>query len=337
MNQRGSESVRLDSADDATVVVIGGANIDHKSQTLTRPEFGTSNPGRSRTSPGGVGRNVAENLARMGVRTVLISAIGNDADGVHVRRETESTGVDLTHSVAAAGATGSYTAILDASGEMVIAVSAMETMDEITAEVIDARRDIIGRARILVLDCNVPQDALLRAGAIARDEGTRVVVDPVSVAKATRITAMLAAGLPIHTITPNRDELTALAGAARSGDDDLDRCVAPLHNAGVENVWVRLGPRGSFLSMVSRAPRGAPQFRQLAPFPATLADATGAGDAMLAGYVAGLVQGCDVIAAADYGRAAAAITVESADTVSGFMNFASLRERVARHAQHGTR
>jgi len=105
VNQPRSESGRFDSAEEATVVVIGGANIDHKSQTLTRPEFGTSNPGRSRTSAGGVGRNVAENLARLGVRTVLVSAIGNDAAGVSLRRETESAGVDLAHSVAAAGAT----------------------------------------------------------------------------------------------------------------------------------------------------------------------------------------------------------------------------------------
>ena len=333
MNPPRSESGRFDSAEEATVVVIGGANIDHKSQTLTRPEFGTSNPGRSRTSAGGVGRNVAENLARLGVRTVLVSAIGNDAAGVSLRRETESAGVDLAHSVAAAGATGSYTAILDASGEMVIAVSAMETMDELTPDVIDGRRDIIRRAGILVLDCNVPQGALLRAAAIARDDGTRVIVDPVSVAKATRITAMLAAGLPIHTITPNRDELIALVGTAQSGDDDLSTCVAPLHNAGVENVWVRLGPRGSFLSMMRR---GTQQSSQLAPFPATLVDATGAGDAMLAGYAAGLVRGFDVAAAADYGRAAAAVTVESPDTVSGSMNFPSLRERVAEHTRHET-
>jgi pseudouridine kinase len=84
-------------------------------------------------------------------------------------------------------------------------------------------------------------------------------------------------------------------------------------------------------------PHGTQEFRQLAPFRARLVDATGAGDAMLAGYVAGLVHGCDVVAAADYGRAAAAITVESADTVSPSMTFASVLERVAEYQRSGTR
>lgn len=82
------------STDYAAAVVIGGANIDHKSQTLGRPVPGTSNPGRSRTSLGGVGRNVAENLARLGVGTALITAIGEDADGHHLLSETESAGGD---------------------------------------------------------------------------------------------------------------------------------------------------------------------------------------------------------------------------------------------------
>ena len=80
-------------------IVIGGANVDNKSQTLARPVSGTSNPGRSRSSLGGVGRNVAENLARLGVSTALITAIGEDANGDRLLHDTEAAGVDLRHSV----------------------------------------------------------------------------------------------------------------------------------------------------------------------------------------------------------------------------------------------
>lgn len=74
----------------APAVVIGGSNLDFKSQTIGHPIFGTSNPGRSRTSAGGVGRNVAENLARQDVPTVLITAVGDDDAGAWLTSQTRS-------------------------------------------------------------------------------------------------------------------------------------------------------------------------------------------------------------------------------------------------------
>lgn len=322
----------------ASAVVIGGANIDHKSQTLAAPVFGTSNPGHSRTSSGGVGRNVAENLARMGVRTRLITSIGVDADGDRLARETAGAGVDLRHSLRTARPTGRYTAVLDSSGDMVIAVSAMEAIEDITIELIDRCAAEIASAGILVLDCNIPEAALVRAGAIARDSGVPIVADPVSTPKAGRIRALLAARIPVHTMTPNRDELAALAAAltgaspttrgpagAPSTDPDPDAAAALLHDAGVANVWVRLGSEGSYFS-AAEGTRMRAEF--LAAYPSTLVDVTGAGDAMLAGYVAALLAGLDPFLAARYGSAAAAITVESSLTVNPSISFAELAVRV---------
>jgi pseudouridine kinase len=311
------------------VVVIGGANLDFKCQTLARPIAGTSNPGRSRTAAGGVGRNVAENLVRLGVATALLTAIGADADGVRLTAETEAAGVDLRYVLATNAATGTYTAIIDDTGEMIIAVSSMDGMAELTAAVIDARRDVISQARILVLDCNVPGAALSRAAAIATESGIPVVVDPVSVTKASRLGALLGERLRVHTVTPNLDELQALTQTTGSTDGDLRESAARLHGYGVQNVWVRLGPSGSFLSSMQG---GVQSSEYLPAAPATLVDATGAGDAMLAGYVAGLLHGLDAFSAARYGRAAAAITVESEHTVNPSINFESLAARVAAHS-----
>ncbi len=315
----------LQNAEFPAAVVIGGANLDFKSQTFDRPILGTSNPGRSRVSAGGVGRNVAENLARLGVDTALVTALGDDADGLRLVAETESAGVNLRHALTTRRPTGMYTALLDDAGEMVIAVSAMDGIDEITADVIGARRELISRAQILVLDCNVPVEALLLAAKTASENDVPVVVDPVSVAKAGRILAMLRAGHCLHTITPNLDELHALTGGDGTTEADLDSASALLHAMGAQQVWVRLGVRGSFLSAMQN---GAQRSEHLAACPATLVDATGAGDAMLAGYAAGLVRGLDAFTAARYGRAAAAITVESDHTVSPFIDFATLSARV---------
>lgn len=312
--------------DTAVVVVIGGANVDLKSQTCTAPVLGTSNPGRSRSFAGGVGRNVAENLGRLGVGTQLITAFGLDADGERLRRETAAAGVDLAYSIRTSGATGRYTAIVDDTGDMVIAVAAMEAMDEITVEVIDACARAIARAAFLILDCNISETALMRAAAIARDNDVPLIIDPVSTPKASRVRAILSAGIPLHTVTPNRDELGALTGNAVPGNGDPGAAAESLHRAGATHVWVRLGSGGSYLSVGGGRPKRA---EAIAPYPSTLVDATGAGDAMLAGYVAGLLHGLDPFAAARYGSAAAAMTIETAGTVNPAMGFAALTARIA--------
>jgi sugar/nucleoside kinase (ribokinase family) len=308
------------------VVVIGGANLDFKSRTTYPAIPGTSNPGFSRVSAGGVGRNVAENLGRLGVSTTLITAIGDDEGGARLLSQTTSAGVKLDHAVRTCGASGSYTAILDANGDMIIAVAAMDLMESISAATIEACSDVIRAAAIVIMDCNVPESALVRAAEIARECSARIIVDPVSVPKAERLRSLLRAHVLIHTVTPNLDELRALTGCADASEAKLARASEQLHDDGVAHVWVRLGDRGSFFS----ARRGdGVVASHLDPCPATLIDATGAGDAMLAAYAAALCCGMDVSLATRYGRAAAAITVECEDSVDPAMTFAVLERRVA--------
>jgi sugar/nucleoside kinase (ribokinase family) len=81
------------------VVVIGGANMDVKGRAAERHQQGTSNPGTVTVSPGGVGRNIAENLARLGIDAALITALGHDANGALLREACTSAGVDMSMTV----------------------------------------------------------------------------------------------------------------------------------------------------------------------------------------------------------------------------------------------
>jgi len=201
-------------------VVIGGANVDNKSATSGAPIMGTSNPGQRRSSLGGVGRNVAENLARLGVPVSLVTVVGRDSDGARIIEETEQSGVSMDHTVRGSQPTGSYTAILNESGELVVAVSAMESIDQLTPDVVNTVAEIIASARVLILDCNVPEAALARVAEIADERGVPIVIDPVSVTKSGRLMKLLLAGMRIHTITPNRAELAALVGMDEMADSD---------------------------------------------------------------------------------------------------------------------
>ena len=94
----------------AFVVVVGGANVDVKARSSVRAVARTSNPGSARLSSGGVGRNIAENLARLGTTTHLVSAVGDDPLGDQLVRSTAEAGVGVEHVARLDRPTGSYTA-----------------------------------------------------------------------------------------------------------------------------------------------------------------------------------------------------------------------------------
>lgn len=307
---------------EARVVVIGGANVDVKARTLAPAVPGTSNPGMTSQAAGGVARNIAENLARLGVKTHLIAAIGRDAPGDLLLRETEAAGVDVRSVLRLDAPTGTYTAVLDDRGELLIAVAAMEVMEALTPALLNERRGLLQRATWVVADGNLSAETLTHLLTLCGAAGVPVTFEPVSVSKAARLLPALRTGLAPHTVTPNVAELAALIGRdVADTPAALEEAAGDLHARGVQTVWVRRGERGSLLS----TPAGV---TELPAFPAQVADVTGAGDAMLAAYLAALLGGSSPAEAARHGHAAAALTVESPHTVSPTLTPATLSARL---------
>lgn len=291
------------------VVVIGGANVDIKARSTGRVRPTTSNPGWASMSPGGVGRNIAENLARLGVRTFLVSAIGRDALGDSLLSQTVAAGVRCEYVQRTELSTGTYTAVLDRDGELIVAVSDMAAVDALGPEPVNEARDIITTAGLLVLDGNLAMSALTHAGDLAATARVRTILEPVSVPKAALVASYITVDRPLYAVTPNRDELAALTGLPTGTDKQLQKAANSLHGRGVEHVWVRLGARGSLFSTASSAAAWLPADT------ATVADVTGAGDAMLAAFCYAVLGGRDPIEAARFGQAAAVLTLASPHTV----------------------
>jgi pseudouridine kinase len=293
------------------VVVVGGANMDLHAQARSDLVLGTSNPGSSQLSPGGVGRNIAEVIARLGTGCHLVSVVGDDPLGIELVSHTAEAGVDVTHMRHRPVATGTYAAILAPSGELVVSVSDMAATDLISPLVVQAAGSLIRQARLLVLDGNLLPATVEQALAIAREAGVRVVLDPVSVPKAQRLRQALGCGIDL--VTPNRAELAALTGLDTDTEAQVDRAVEAIQARGVAAVWVRLGADGSvFHGPVSDGPGG--RWRLHAPEVEPV-DVTGAGDAMLGAFCHAVLAGADPLEAARYGHAAAALTVTSRSTV----------------------
>jgi pseudouridine kinase len=291
----------VSAASGGTVVVLGGANVDLKARSHAAVVAATSNPGSTCLSPGGVGRNIAENLARLGTSTSLLTAVGSDPLGDDLLSGTAAAGVDVSLVRRRETVTGTYTAVLDDTGELVVAVADMASVESLTPGDVAAAADRIAAADLVVVDGNLLPETVMAAFDVAAAADVRVVVDPVSVPKARRLAPTLRR--PLFLLTPNVDELAALTGLT-----DPDRSLAALHSDGAELVWLRLGPAGSVLSTLSGAVT-------LAPAVGPVVDVTGAGDAMLAAFCHFLLTGSAPEEAARLGHAAAALTVAGHATV----------------------
>lgn len=311
------------------VVVVGGANLDIKARITGEVIGATSNPGRASQAPGGVARNVAENLARLGADTRLITAVGQDPAGDLLLERTAAAGVDVGPALLSPHcATGTYTAVLDAAGELVIAVAAMDVTDELTPEVLRARRGVLAGAGWIVADGNLSAEALAQLLTLAAGNSTPVVFEPVSVPKAARLRPALLAGPVPYAVTPNLGELGALVGRDVADEDGaIAGAAAELHALGLTLVWVRRGRRGSLLSEAG-VDGGAPGVQTFPALPARVVDVTGAGDAMLAAFLAALAGGLGAAEAARHGHAAAALTIESSHTVLPTLSPAAIRARL---------
>ena len=278
------------------VLVIGASAIDLKATGGAPLIAETSNPGVVTASPGGVGRNIAETLARLGTSVRLVSRVGDDAFGRLVLAETAAAGVDVGGVHTDAARTATYVATLDCDGSLSVAVSDFAAIDTLGVHHVTHLSFDVGH---VLLDANLPLPVLAAALGRARAAGATVVLEPVSVAKATRLAA-----LPdterADLITPNEDEYAALA-AYRD----------PLSLAAT--VCVRRGLAGSRLLLgAGRAPVDVPAVR--VP-PEQVRDVTGAGDSATAGLIHALVRGADLEQAVAFGHAVAARTIRSELTV----------------------
>jgi pseudouridine kinase len=293
------------------VVVIGGANVDIKGRARGAYVAGTSNPGEVMVSPGGVGRNIAENLARLGVGVSLVTALGDDANGQLLRQACAATGVDLAMAITADAPTGSYLAILDATGELVSAVNDMRAMDALTPLHLELHAGRLAEADMLVADCNLSEACLAWLCRFSTEHRLRMLIEPVSVPKARKLLT-LEPGTSIFAVTPNLQQLAALAGG--EGADAVTR----LHTLGFANVVLHRGGAGATASDGIRAVK-------IDPVHVTaIADVTGAGDAAVAGLVCGLLDGRSLAESARLGQCAAAIKLSSAQSVASGLSRDSL-------------
>ena len=290
---------------------FGGVNMDLHIQSTVPVILHDSNPGKIHTSPGGVMRNIAENCARLGCKPVLLSVVGEDALGDRIRKYSEHAGVDMSRIfLHPTCPTSCYMAFLDESGDMLVAANDMRIMDLMPDDYLPRNADALREAEAILCDANPPAERIAQLAELAG--GTPIFADPVSVAKGGKFLPVLD---KLYLLKPNRIELQHLSGLPCGTDEEIKAAAASLLDKGLHAIAVSLGSSGCYYADRD----GKSFFRKLRPV-ADMANATGAGDAFMAGLACAFVRGAKPEDMVDYALACGLIAVQSEDTINTQMS-----------------
>lgn len=263
-----------------------------------------SNPGKVRTSFGGVCRNIAECMARVGVNTKFISVLGDDETGKSILQHSKDMNYNMEDSlIVKGGHTPTYMAVLDHLGEMVSAVVDMKIVDSFTTEFIDSKSEIIKNAEYMVLDSDRPDivEHILKKF----NNDTKFILDPVSAAKAKTVKHLVKY---FHTIKPNRYEAEIMCGFKIKNEEDLRKAGKYFLNLGVKNVFITLDEDGIYYN-------NGVEEGKLKANDVNVVNVTGAGDSFVSGITKGYMEGYSLIDTLKYAISMSSITISTEETI----------------------
>jgi len=302
-------------------VVIGGANVDICGTPQIALAMKDSNPGEITTSPGGVARNIAENLTLLGANCCLITAVGNDQNGDFLIEHGKSVGMDMEAVLHIDGtATSSYLSVLDVNGDMFVAISDMNITERIDVEHLRTHNELIKNSAVIITDTNLSDEIY---PYLANHFGDKpLMVDTVSAVKALRIKPYLST---VHVLKTNSIEASAISGIAVGENQETAQW---FHQQGVKFLVITLGAEGIFYSE-----QGARTLLVNNDHNSKVVNASGAGDAFVAGIAYGELNKWEFSEAIKFADAAATLTIRSDTTINPAMSFLAVNK--IKEKKHG--
>jgi pseudouridine kinase len=279
------------------VCVIGGSVIDLFLYPHQHMNLKDSNPGYMKRSLGGVGRNIAENLSRLGVQTTLVTPLGQDHHRKMIENQAYEIGLKLCP--IEIKETPLYVSIIDEKGEDLIGVALMDEIASMSIESIMVYQQDLEQADMIVLDTNLSEEVLT---TLLELYGHKSYVDAISGQKAIRLKHTLSY---IHTLKMNHIEATMIAGFGDDSLKGLDLLGQYFMEQGTTEIFITMGEKGVYYANKDMA-----QFRS--SIKVDVINSTGAGDAFFAGVIFAKIHGFDALS---YGIANACINLTDAHAV----------------------
>lgn len=299
------------------VCIIGGANIDIQGFPKDSLILKDSNPGQVKLSLGGVGRNIAENLVKLGIETKLVSVIGGDLYGSKILEEAKQVGLDMEHTLILRDQrTSTYLSVLDEQGDMLAAIADMEIANRLTVDYIKEKRHVIENAQICIIDTNIPKEVI--EFIVSNYKQTTYFIDTVSTTKASKVKDIIGA---FHTIKPNHLEAEILTGIKIQGMKDVKKAAERFLEKGVKQVFITMGSKGVYYynGIVGEHIKASE---------VKVVNTTGAGDAFTAALAYGYLKDLEIETTAKMAVAAAILALSHVDTINPTMSIDKINEKI---------
>ena len=298
-----------------TIAIFGASNVDVMGFPINPLIFGDANVGTSVTAPGGVGRNIAENLTRLEMKVELVSVFGDDPLSEYLIKSCKKLGLSIKHSLRLENkATASFLAVMDHQNDLAVGISAMDIYENIPLKIFQRAFDTIPPTDYLVLETNFQTEIL--EFIASKKENSKLIMDTVSGKKAIRAIPILG---DLYMLKTNLIEAKMIC------DIPIEKIVLPellietLLNKGVQNVFITMGKDGVIYGNKNG-------IEHQNPIPSSVKNTVGAGDSFVSGIIYADALGLPMAEIARYGMAAAAINVKYNGAVSPEMNVKNLTQ-----------
>ncbi len=280
-----------------SIIVFGSINMDLVVQTPRLPIPGETLAGHNFfTTPGGKGANQAVACARLGAETHMVGRVGNDVFSSALCESLRLAGVQIDAVARFEGPSGVAAITVNDAAENTIVIVAGAN-GAINSEDL-ARLDMaLQNAKLLLLQLEVPLDAVIAAAQAAQRHGVMVILDP---APARELPDTLLQACDV--ITPNETEAAILVGFAIADEQDAERAALELLRRGVKQVVIKRGAQGAYW-------HNGGSGKVLSSFPVKAVDTVAAGDAFNGGLAAALEAGQSFEHALRWGLATGALAV----------------------------
>jgi pseudouridine kinase len=294
------------------ICVIGAANIDISGYAASSLVYGDSNIGHLNYAAGGVGRNIAENLTKLGIPVTLISMFGQDIFGQYLREDCRLKGIDISDSLVSDGiTTPGFMSVLNNKNDLAVGIAAMDSFENPPEAYINKALKASRMHYWQVWETNLPQSVLWN---LAEQTGeSKIILDTVSGDKALRAKDILH---KLYILKTNLSEAQILYGKK---EENLDKLLDFFLEKGVQKVFITLGERGVLYG--SSQNRGI-----LPPLIVPVTNTTGAGDSFVAGVIYAEFKDWDIKKSARAGICCASLTLQSENAVSESINSEYINE-----------
>ncbi|WP_426576616.1 PfkB family carbohydrate kinase [Xenorhabdus stockiae] len=301
-------------ASDVYAVTIGATNIDITSYAFDKLVYNDSNPGKIISTPGGVGRNIAQNIAALKNESYLISVVGNDQHGKILSEKTKSSGVNTKYLHKLDDEkTSVCNSFIDENGKCIISINDMRILDKLNPSLLSQSKKLIQSASVLVIDCNLSHESL--EWIFLNSNNVPIFADTVSTFKASNIRHWLPY---IHTLKPNRSEAEMLSGIKIETLEDATLAASWFHQQGVQRIILSMDAEGVYYSELDNK---SGYSRALTN---NVVNANGAGDVMMAGLAHCWLAGMELEDSVHFSQQCSAFTLSS-ENIDIFPNKFSLR------------